>query len=354
MSRIRDFLVKCVEDGCTPGLQYAIGDADQVLEQGCIGTLDGINPVTDESLYDMASLTKIFTTLAVLRLLEQGKLCLGDKVAEFIPEIDDFFPTYEGNEKGNVTIKELMTHRSKISGFLQLFRCCKNKDEVLEMIKTIRPRDMAHEPVEYSCTGFILIGEIISRITGKPLDQAVRELVWEPLGMKYSCYNPSPDLIDRIAPTAFCHWRNQIVRGQVHDENALVMGGVSANAGIFSNVQDVLLIGETMLRGTTRTGERFLHPRTMEMMTVNYTPGMNDARGIGWQLHTEAGHNPYGDLMTPGTFGHTGFTGSIITIDPNLGIYTVLISNRVYPDRTNEKFFRCRRIFNNLAVLEYR
>lgn len=353
MSRISDFLTQCVQEGCCPGMQYAVGGSGGIVEQGCIGTLDGETPVTYDSLYDMASLTKIFTTLAVARLLEQGKLCLGDTLDRFLPETDDFFPIYEGNEKGKIPLLELMTHTSKISGMVQLFRVCQDRERLLEAIRIQRPRDMAAAPVEYSCSGFILLGEVIARITGDTLDQAVEKLVIQPLGMERTCFNPGGELLPQIAPTEFCRWRNRLIRGEVHDENAYVMGGVAGNAGIFSNVRDIVRICEAMLTGSARDGKRFLHRRTIEMMTMNYTPGMGASRGVGWEIHAGPGMHPAGDLFRIGSFGHTGFTGTSLYIDPSQDLFTVLISNRIFPDRTNEKFFRCRRIFNNLAVLEY-
>ncbi|MDR0312160.1 MAG: beta-lactamase family protein, partial [Treponema sp.] len=203
--------------------------------------------------------------------------------------------------------------------------------------------------VLYTCEAFILMGEIISAVDSTSLDEVIRKRVWEPLGMKDTCYKPPVSLIDRIAPTEYCSIRDRVVRGEVHDENAWVMGGVSGNAGIFSCAPDMTRIGAAMLDSLEKG--TFLHKATAELMCRNYTPGMGENRGLGWMIATRGTSS--GDLLSPRSFGHTGFTGTSLWIDPDRKLYALLLTNRVHPTRENTKLFRTRNIFHNLAVLTY-
>jgi CubicO group peptidase (beta-lactamase class C family) len=251
-------------------------------------------------------------------------------------------PAYD---KAGITLFELLTHTSVISSLHRLYRYAHTREDVLEAIFLSENR--TDGKVLYTCEGYIVLGEIVSRIDGAPLDEVVRKRVLEPLDMKNTWYNPPDALLERIAPTEFCRWRGKLVRGQVHDETAAVLGGVSGNAGIFSTASDIAKIAAMMLN--SEAGGSFLHPRTIEKMTRNYTEGKGSNRGLGWLL---AGPDaPGGDLMSGRSFGHTGFTGTSIWIDPDAGLYGVLLANRVHPTRENTAFFRVRPVFHNLIVL---
>ncbi|MDR3172640.1 MAG: beta-lactamase family protein, partial [Treponema sp.] len=253
------------------------------------------------------------------------------------------------NNKGNITLLELLTHTSVIPSLLDLFLYARNPEDMLLAIRRCVNRTDSPAVVKYTCEGYILLGTIIAAIDGVPLEELIRRRVLEPLGMKDTGYRPAPALLDRIAPTEYSAWRGRMVRGQVHDENAVVMGEVSGNAGIFSTAGDLARVAEMMLRRGNEGG--FLHPATVEKMTINYTPGKGQNRGLGWLLAGPAA--PAGDLMSPRSFGHTGFTGTSIWVDPEYGLYGVLLANRVHPSRENAKFFRVRSIFHNLIILNY-
>jgi CubicO group peptidase (beta-lactamase class C family) len=171
----------------------------------------------------------------------------------------------------------------------------------------------------------------------------------EPLGMKDTRFNPPASLMERIAPTEDCPLRGGLIRGEVHDENAGVMGGVSGNAGLFSNAPDMTRLGVAMLASLENGA--FLHKASAELMTRNHTRGMKENRGLGWIIAGPT--SPAGDLLSPGSFGHTGFTGTSLWIDPERKFYALLLSNRIHPMRDNPGIFRTRHIFHNLAVLEY-
>ena len=170
--------------------------------------------------------------------------------------------------------------------------------------------------------------------------------------MNDTCFRPPKEYFSRIAPTEDCPWRGHVVRGEVHDENAVVMGGICGHAGLFSTAADVSRIAEAMLGAQDgKTGKPFFHPAILSTMTRNYTQGKGENRGLGFLLN---GWNaPAGDLMSPSSFGHTGFTGTSIWVDPEKELYAVLLSNRIHPRRDNQEIFRVRQIFHNLAVLQY-
>ena len=352
MDNLKAYLCNSVEKGVFPGGQYVIGNTNEILEEDCFGTLDGSHPVQKDSLYDLASLTKVVTSIAVMRLLQQGLLCMEDTLSEFLPDIDSFYPTYQGVDKGTITLLQIMTHTSKLHGPIQLFRSCDTEEKLIKAILATPSRDVHAAPVEYSCCGFILLKKVIEVITGMSLDKAFNSLIFEPLGMENVMFNPPASLLDNIAPTEFCRWRNKIVRGEVHDENALVMGGISGNAGLFASAREVAKLARMLLTGKDGKGGDFLSPFIIKEMTKDHTKGLNLARGLGLQIKRGPGTH-MGDLFSDGSFGHTGFTGTCMFVDPYRELFTVLLANRVHPSRENEKIFRSRRIFHNLVIVKY-
>ena len=350
MDIIRGFLEDCVKNGHFPGAVYSIGNTKELLAEGIVGKkgeAEGYanGEVNLETIYDIASITKPIACLALMKLFEEGKLCMDNRIDKFLPE-------YSGLDKGSITIFELLTHTSVIPGQIQIYRTCRNKEEILKAIMFYSPRERIKEPVMYSSQGIILIGEIIERLTGKSLDKVLASFVFGPLGMKNTCFNPDQSLFGNIAPTEKCPWREKVVLGQVHDENAVVMGGICAHAGLFSTAGDMAKLCTAMLSGLDKEGKEFLKPRTIKLMTANHTEGKNLARGLGWQKKDKSA-SPAGDLFTAASFGHTGFTGTSIWIDPELDLYAVLLTNRVHPSRSNEALIYDRKIFHNLIVLNH-
>jgi CubicO group peptidase (beta-lactamase class C family) len=343
MTKIHKYFESCVGQGVFPGASWVIGNSNAILEKGCVGLLgNGLGPVKEDTIYDMASLTKVFTALALMKQFEDGLIRLVDS-AEY------FLPAYKDCPLGKVNIFSLMTHTAPFLEGPPLYRHVKTRDELLEALRLSKLRTGNSDKVLYTCEAFILLGEIISAIDGSTLDEVIRRRVLEPLGMKETCFNPPESLIDRIAPTEECLIRDRLIRGEVHDENAWIMGGVSGNAGIFSNAPDMTRIAVAML-DSLESGA-FLHKATAELMTHNHTPGMGENRGLCWVI-AGPGYS-CGDLISPSGFGHTGFTGTCLWIDPERKFYGLLLSNRIHPKRDNTKLFRARNIFYNLAVLEY-
>jgi CubicO group peptidase (beta-lactamase class C family) len=343
MRSIKTYIGQAAAEGAFPGAAWLVGGREGVLERGAAGVLGrGLGPAEPDTIYDLASLTKIFVTLALMRQLEDGLVSLEDTVGEFLP-------AWRNSPKGDITIYALLTHTSPIPALSEFYRKCGSREELLEAILRGPVREDSPGRVEYTCEGFIVLGEILSAIDGTSLDLALRRRVLEPLGMEDTCFNPPAELTARIAPTEDCPWRGKVLRGQVHDENAAVMGGISGNAGLFSTVDDLAKIARALL--FPPAGEApFLRRATVDLMTRNHTAGKGQNRGLGWIL-PGPGAAAAGDFMSSLGFGHTGFTGTSLWIDPGSGLYGILFSNRIHPGRDNNAIFRVRRIFHNLMAL---
>ncbi len=347
MKDIEAFLQQSAEDGAFPGATWTIGNKNGILEEGAVGTLgQGLGPTGMDTMYDMASITKIIVTYALMRQFQDGLVRMDDVVG-------DFLPAYRNHplRPVDITLFELLTHTSVIPGLLKLFRHAHTREDMLEAICWQLPRADSPDRVAYTSKGYMVLGEIIAAVDGMPLDEAVRRRVLEPLGMADTCFNPPAELLGRIAPTEDDPWRGCVVRGQVHDENAVVMGGVAGHAGIFSTAGDITRAAAVMLDGIAANGTAFFHPATIRLMTRNYTEGKGQHRGLGFMI--SGPEDPAGDLMSAASFGHIGFTGTSMWIDPETSLYCVLLSNRIHPRRDNEKLDRVRHIFHNKAVLQY-
>jgi CubicO group peptidase (beta-lactamase class C family) len=300
----------------------------------------GLGPVKGDSLYDLASLTKLFTALALMKQFEDGLIRLDDRV-------DFFLPPFGDSPLGEVTLFRLLTHTAPLPGGAQLYRYTHSREDLLEAIRATGVR--SGDTVAYTCEAFILLGEIACAVDRMGLDELVRLRVTGPLGMIDTGYRPPAALRDRIAPTEDDPARGGVLRGRVHDENAEIMGGVSGNAGIFSTAADMARLAGAVLESLEGRGEGFLEKPTAEMMIRNYTEGRGENRGLGWMIKGPG--SAAGDLMSARSFGHTGFTGTSVWIDPERDLYAVLLSNRIHPRRDNIGIFRTRHIFHNLAVL---
>ncbi len=195
----------------------------------------------------------------------------------------------------------------------------------------------------YSDFGFILLGEILQRLGGYPLDVMAHTRIFEPLGMHSSVYNPHPDLLPRIAPTEYDKaFRKKLVHGEVHDENAWVMGGVSGHAGLFSSAGDLAIFAQMMLNGGIYAHKRLLKRSTVEMITTRQNEPPGTTRALGWDTPSPEGHSSAGHLLSPHAFGHTGFTGTSIWIDPDKELFIILLTNRVHPTRDTNVMIQVR------------
>jgi CubicO group peptidase (beta-lactamase class C family) len=343
MRPVKEYLETCIGEGVFPGASWIIGGPEGFFEQGAVGSLGvGLGRVNEDSMYDLASLTKLFTALVLMKQLEEGLVRLEDR-------LDFFLPAFADSPLGETTLFRLLTHTAPLPGGAKLYRVAHGREDLLEAIRGNSVR--SDDRVLYTCEAFILLGELACAVDQADLDELVRLRVTAPLGMNDTCYRPPAALLDRIAPTEDDPGRGGILRGRVHDENADLMGGVSGNAGIFSTVADMARLAAAVLGSLKGREGAFLKKPVIEMMTRNYTEGRGENRGLGWILKGPG--SAAGDLMSARSFGHTGFTGVSLWIDPDRDLYTVLLSNRIHPRRDNMGIFRVRQVFHNLAVLRW-
>lgn len=322
----------------TPGIAILIGNRDGIILEKYYGVIDidNSNKVNRNTIYDLASVSKILgTTMALLRLIEKGEVSIYDKLSTFYDVKDD---------KASITIKDMITHTAGFKDIVRLDLVTNNYEEAIQYILDIPLLYKRGQRVVYSDLGLILIGNIIEKITGKKLNEAVTELVLEPLDMKYTMYNP----IERnnIASTERIKGLDKCYKGIVHDENARFFGGIAGHAGLFSNINDlynfnVMLINEGMYKG-----EKFISKNLYNLMKTNLTKKIGDSRGIGWVI-AEQKECSAGEVISRGSFGHTGFTGTSIWIDPVKDVYVTILSNRVNPTRNSIGFIRSRKLIHN-------
>jgi CubicO group peptidase (beta-lactamase class C family) len=320
-----------VEQGAFPGAVLAVGHRGALVHQKPFGRLsydDGAAAVTADTIYDLASLTKVIaTTTMAMILVDEERLDLDSPV-------QDFLPRFRGPGKEAVTVRHLLTHSSGIDWWAPLYEDTRGKAAYVEKIQAM---DLVYEPGSkslYSDLGLILLGEILERVAGEPLDDFVRRRVFEPLGMKDTGFRPGAELIERIAPTEADPWRGRLLRGEVHDENAFALGGVAPHAGLFSTAGDLARFAQMILWGGV-----FEHRRIVSRATVgSFTAGAgvpDSTRALGWDTKSAEGSSA-GTLFSPRSFGHTGFTGTSLWIDPDRELFVLLLTNRVHPTRENQ------------------
>ncbi|TDE53512.1 class A beta-lactamase-related serine hydrolase [Nonomuraea mesophila] len=326
-------LARAHDKGEFSGAAWAYGTSAGPVGRDTLGTLsrDGA-PVGDDTLWDLASVTKPIVGLAVMALVESGELTLDDTVESWLPD-------YAGTDKAGITVHELLTHTSRIPGRQPLYRHCPTRRDLLDTLVRLPLRE--RPGVEYSSQGFMILGMIAESAAGVPLDRLVRERVTAPLGLDETRFLLPEHDRARAAATEDCPWRGRIVQGTVHDENAEVLGGVAGHAGMFGTLDDLSKLGQALCRG----GDGVVAPHTLAVMTGTRTGG----RALAWK-----GHEPRlgsgGDLLTPSAYGHDGFTGTSLWVDPELDFYAVLLTNRVHPSRDSNGIARIRRTFHNAAV----
>jgi CubicO group peptidase (beta-lactamase class C family) len=287
-------------------------------------------PTRRDTIFDVASMSKLFTTIVVLQLVEDGLVDLDAPVARYVPE-------FAAGGKEDVTVRMLLTHTSGLppDPNPDLWAYPAPEDRLPSALATALDGTPGGQYV-YSDIGFIALGTLVQRLTGLPLDEAVRRGVTGPLGMTDTGYNPPPELFPRIASTEWEPWVGRgMLRGEVHDENAWSLGGVSGHAGVFSTADDLAILCQTLLNGGQYGGVRILRKGSVRMALVNYNARFQSRypdsdRGLGFQLST---YSYMGPLASPVTFGHTGYTGTSVVIDPLSHSFLLLLANRVHPDR---------------------
>ena len=313
-----------------PGAVVAVGRDGALVHLKAYGRLsyDSAAPaVRSDTVYDLASLTKVVaTTTMAMILVDEGRIDIDRPVAAFVP-------AFSGDGKEAVTVRQLLTHSSGIAWWAPLYKELKDKDAYVSRIAGM---PLAYPPGSqsvYSDLGEILLGEVLERAAGEPIDRFVRRRVFDPLGMAATGFNPGPELLPRIAPTEQDAWRGRLLRGEVHDENAFALGGVAPHAGLFGTAPDLARFAQMLLWGGVYDHHRLVSRDVVERFTHRAdVPGSSWA--LGWD--TPSGESSSaGSLLSRRSFGHTGFTGTSLWIDPERRLFVILLTNRVHPNREN-------------------
>jgi CubicO group peptidase (beta-lactamase class C family) len=396
---ISSYLQSEIARGSFPGAQYVVGEGKQVVAEDALGRAvvePEIIPVTLDTIYDLASLTKpLVTALLVVRLAERGALDLNAPLARYLSEFDD-------KDKRKITLTQLMTHTSGLPNWRPLYLEAQTRADVPATISRIllEPRQ-PEGPAEvvYSDLNYILLGFVLERTMGERLDRLAQQEIFEPLDLKRTMFNPPPELRREIAATehgqAFelangvadviarrrsmgfdtpirfaaedheasllelsvtppgeasssissrYQWRKDLIWGEVHDGNAHFMGGVAGHAGLFSTAREVFRIANQFLPGS-----ELLRSESLHLFSDNVTQGCATSRSFAWVL-AETPDCSAGPALPPTAFGHNGFTGTSIWMDPHKGQVFVLMTNRVHPRVDAFDMKEIRRRFNSLAM----
>lgn len=342
--RIDSLVQHAIDAHATPGCQIAVMHKGRLVLNRAYGQLTydrGSAEVTTSTLYDLASLTKVCaTTLAVMKLIDQGKISLGDRLSRYLPYLKD-------TDKERITIKEALSHCAGLKAYDALWQQTTNRDSILLLIAQSRLN--ADKSYCYSDFGFILLADMVERVSGLSLDTYVSRYFYQPMGLQNTLFNPMKTgdgnegyIRAEIAPTEQDSSRQEhlgYIWGSVHDPNAYAMGGVSGHAGLFSTAAEVARLMQMLLNGGELDGRRYLNRKTIETFTSRHFEKQGNRRALGFdkQLFAPSPNGQVCPEATQASYGHTGFTGTMVWVDPEYDLVYVFLSNRVHPSASTNK-----------------
>jgi CubicO group peptidase (beta-lactamase class C family) len=326
------------------------GCAVSLLHRGGLVALKGLGRFTYEpnspaveagTIFDLASVSKVVATTPMAMLLyERGQLDLEAPVTSLLPEFAGDDP-----RRDHVTVRMLLAHSSGLPAYERLFERARTREE---LIHAALSTPLTAEPgtrAEYSDIGFILMGELLARLADEPLDRFCQREVFGPLGMARTCFCPPAAWRAQIPPTVDDRtFRHRVVQGEVHDENASVMGGVAGHAGVFAPAADVAIFAHAMLNG----GRPILRPATLALFTRRQTSPAGTSRALGWDTPSQPSQS--GRHLSSSSFGHLGYTGTSLWMDPELQLAVTLLTNRTWPDHSNQTIKQVRPSFHDAVV----
>jgi beta-N-acetylhexosaminidase len=343
---LRTYLNQAIADSAFPGCAISVGYRGKLILKQSFGnfTYDPhSNKIEVNSIFDLASVTKVVATTTISMILyDQGRLNLDWRVVDIVP-------AFQGKDKDRVKIRQLLSHTSGLPGWIRFYLDLNGKVRIVQEICNTELENEPGSVYVYSDLGMIMMQNIIETITKKSLDQLVRDYITTPLGMMRTFYNPDSSLRKEIVPTEISEWHKKLVQGFVHDENSYVMGGVSGHAGLFSTIQDLSIFCQMYLNGGLYDNKRILKTETIDLFTTRQNIIEGSTRALGWDTRSKE-HSMAGDYMSMRAFGHSGFTGTTLWMDPENQVFVVLLSNRVYPSRENEKISGVRPLVHNYVM----
>ncbi len=323
LAAVDAIIQQAITDGNIPGAVLIVGHNGKVVYRKAYGSRalePKREPMTLDTVFDLASLTKVVaTTTAVMQLVELGKVRLNDPVAKYLPD-------FAQNGKDDVTVRQLLTHYSGLEPDLDLKTPWEGKETAYHMAMAETLQNPSGSAFVYSDINFITLGALVEKVSGEPLDEYATRHIFTPLKMLHTRFVPPASWRAKIAPTQYDE-NEHMLRGVVHDPTARRMGGVAGHAGLFSTADDLSKFAQALLNG----GGGILSPLAVEKMTTPETPPAAPLlRGFGWDIDSPFSTNR-GDLLPVGSFGHTGFTGTSMWIDPTTQTYIILLTNAVHP-----------------------
>ncbi|WP_258099390.1 serine hydrolase domain-containing protein [Marinoscillum pacificum] len=365
--RIQEIIQEAISTGSTPGAQLAVAVDGSIILEEAYGylTYDSLIPVDRSTIYDLASVTKVTSTLlATMKLYEEGKIDLDTP-------IENYLPSYKGSNKNHITIRALLSHNAGLQSYVPFWKRALNADFVEPFYYEtqedelndkrsygIKPTALLMDTLKnwivqssllkydslptyrYSDIGFMILHEIVESVTQQPMDQYLYSHYYEPMGLKRTRFKPSEfgfELFE-IAPTEHDYYfRDELVWGEVHDRNAAIFGGVAGHAGLFSNAHELMILLQTILQDGVYGGVEYLKPETIAYFNQKFYE--NNRRALGWDKPDRILGNT-SLLSSDMSFGHTGFTGTMIWIDPAYDMIFVFLSNRIYPNSNNYQLIK--------------
>jgi CubicO group peptidase (beta-lactamase class C family) len=359
---LRRFLEESSSNGEFHGAVWLVAEGDRVLSTGALGdAVPRITPTTTETVFDLASLTKpLVTGLLIAKFIEEEKLSLDEPIAARLP-------VFQNTPYATVTLKHIVSHSAGFPAWKPFYALATAPDAALDVIARVAPAYEAGTRVVYSDLGYILLGKLLETLTATRLDLLFQKEISVPLGLRATGFRPSVELLPRIAATelgnvhertmiatmdfpseekekvaAYDGWRTTLVHGEVHDGNAHFFEGISGHAGLFAPVVEVFTIARQFLPGS-----RLFNRPTLDLFTTSLTPGLDEERSVGWMLASTK-NSTAGEKLSPQSFGHLGFTGTSLWIDPASDRVYILLTNRTYPIRPGLNAVR--RTFNTLGA----
>ena len=335
LAPLADIVAEAIRRGKTPGAVVLIGREGRVVYRRAFGfrSLKPTKiPMTEDTVFDLASLTKpVATAVAVMQLAEQRKLNIDDPVSRY-------WPAFKEKGKKNITIRQLLTHYSGLKPDLAMRPAWTGYGTAMSKILSERPIFPPGRVFIYSDINFEVLGELVRRVSGLPLDEYCEKNIFKPLGMKDTGFHPLRSLKVRIAPTRFAY--NEVFSGKPHDPTCYRMGGVSGHAGLFSTADDLALFAQAFLNKGELNNASILKPDTVLQMTSPQSPPGKTPRGLGWDLEPSF-LSDSNETAPTAVYGHLGYTGTALWIDPLTKTYVIVLTNRVYPnDKGNVKALR--------------
>lgn len=349
---IKNIMDDAVADSAWPGGVILVGDKDKVilLEAAGYHTYEKRIPTKTDDIFDLASVSKVIgTTSAVMKLVEEGKIGLGDKAVQYLPQLRGPDPIQTALKK-SITIRHLLMHTAGFEPFRLFYEMDVSQEARWDSVFQSPLLTKPGEKTVYSDIGLMIMGKIVEAVSGLPLDVYLEQELFGPLQMHDTYYNPPASLINRIVPTEIEAQRGGLVHGIVHDENTASLGGVAGHAGLFSTAGDLSRFCRMMLNGGELDGTRIFRPETIQQFTTRIDP--ENSRCLGWD--SPDGESSGGIYLSQNSYGHTGFTGTSVWIDPEYEIYVILLTNAVHPDRSWKlpKYYDWRQLLHSVVYEE--